>query len=226
MAAAPGVIATLRMVTPPALMLAGLIAGFVLLRDAGFDPHDAVSAGGGHGPLAFVGLGTLACAVGMPRQLVAMAGGYAFGLWPGAALALLAEILGCAVDFAWARVLARPLATRILQRRAAGRMARLDRFLSRRAFTATLTLRLLPVGNNLLLNLAAGVSGVAAAPFLLASLLGYVPQTVIFSLAGTGASVSDTARYAVAGGLLLVSVALGAVLLRHSGAKESPVTPA
>lgn len=199
----------------PALMLAGLAACVLLLRALGVDPREAVDAAGRHGPAAYIAIGALACAVGMPRQVVALAGGYAFGFWSGTALALIAEIGGCAFDFAWARLLGRRAAMRLLERRAGGRLYRLDRFLSERAFTATLTLRLLPVGNNLLLNLAAGVSGVAVGPFLLASAIGYVPQTVVFALAGAGASVSDGARFGLAALLLLLSIGLGVVLLRR-----------
>ncbi len=199
----------------PGLMLAGLVAAGLLLRAAGLDPRAAAEAAGRQGPLGYVLLGTLACAAGVPRQAVAMAGGYAFGFWQGAALALLAEIGGCAIDFVWARLLGRRAAARFLGRRQGGRLQRFDRFLAERAFTATLTLRLLPMGNNLVLNLLAGVSGVAAAPFLAASLLGYVPQTVVFALAGAGASVSDGAQFALAIGLLLASIALGVALLRR-----------
>jgi uncharacterized membrane protein YdjX (TVP38/TMEM64 family) len=174
-----------------------------------------VARAGEQGPLGFVLLGTVACAAGLPRQVVALAGGYAFGLWPGTALALVAEMAGCAIDFYWARLLGRRVASRFLARREGGRLQRLDRFLAERAFTATLLLRLLPIGNNLALNLFAGVCGVAAAPFMLASVLGYVPQTVVFALAGSGASVSDGTQLAVAAGLLLASVALGIVLLRR-----------
>jgi uncharacterized membrane protein YdjX (TVP38/TMEM64 family) len=196
-------------------MLAGLAAAGLLLRAAGLDPRAAAEAAGQQGPLGYVLIGALACAVGVPRQAVALAGGFAFGFWPGTLLALLAEIGGCAANFAWARLLGRGAASRFLERREGGRLHRLDRFLAERAFTATLTLRLLPVGSNLLLNLIAGVSGVAALPFLAASLLGYVPQTVIFTLAGAGASVSDGAQFALAIGLLLASIALGVALLRR-----------
>lgn len=199
----------------PLLMLAGLAAAGMVLRSTGFDPRQAVATAGERGPLSYVLIGMLACAAGLPRQIVAMAGGYAFGFWPGCALTLLAEIGGCAIDFAWARLLGRRLALRLIERRAGGRLQRLDRFLSERAFTATLTLRLLPLGSNLLLNLVAGVSGVAILPFLAASLIGYIPQTVVFALAGAGASVSDSAQFGLAAVLLLLSVALGFLLLRR-----------
>lgn len=199
----------------PALLLAGLVAAGLGFRAMGLDPRGAMAAAGQHGPVWFVALGALACAVGVPRQLVALAGGYSFGFWPGAALALLAEGLGCAIDFMWARLLGRQLAAEFLRRREGGRLDRLNRFLSGRAFTATLTLRLLPVGSNIALNLLAGVSGVAFVPFVAASVLGYVPQTVVFALAGGGASLSDGFQLGMAACLLALSVALGVALLRR-----------
>lgn len=199
----------------PLLLLAGLTAALLALRASGFDARQAVDGAGRHGPLAFVAFGALACALSVPRQVTALAGGFAFGFWPGVALAMLAQILGCAVDFALARSLGRPAALRFLERRAGGRLRRMERFLSERAFTTTLTLRLLPVGNNVALNLVAGASSTAAAPFLLASLIGYVPQTVVFALAGSGAGLSDGSQLMLAAGLMLVSVAIGITLLRR-----------
>lgn len=199
----------------PALLLAGLVAAGLAIRGVGIDPRATMAAAGQNGPAWFVALGALACAVGVPRQLVALAAGYSFGFWPGCALALVAEGIGCAIDFLWARLLARRMAAEFLRRREGGRLDRLDRFLSGRAFTATLTLRLLPVGSNIALNLLAGVSGVAFVPFLAASVLGYVPQTVVFALAGGGASLSDGTQLALAAGLFAVSIALGVVLLRR-----------
>jgi uncharacterized membrane protein YdjX (TVP38/TMEM64 family) len=205
----------MRLAWKPALMLAGLAGMGLALRQLGFDPRGTVEAAGRQGPVGFVLIGTLVCAAGLPRQVVALAGGYAFGFWPGCALALAAELGGCAIDFFWARLLGRRAAADFIARREGGRLHRLDRFLAERAFTATLTLRLLPLGNNFALNLLAGLSGVAAAPFLLASVLGYVPQTVVFGLAGAGASVSDGVQLGLAAGLFAASVALGVVLLRR-----------
>jgi uncharacterized membrane protein YdjX (TVP38/TMEM64 family) len=199
----------------PALLLVGLAALGLGLRQVGFDPRAAVDAAGRQGPAGFVVIGMLVCAAGLPRQIVALAGGYAFGFWPGCALALAAELGGCAIDFYWARLLGRDAAAAFLRRRQSGRLHRLDRFLAGRAFAATLSLRLLPIGNNLVLNLLAGVSGIPAAPFLLASMVGYVPQTVVFGLAGAGASVSDGAQLALALGLFAVSIAFGVLLLRR-----------
>ncbi len=197
----------------PALLLGGLIAAGLAVQRLGLD--SAIAGAGQRGPLAFVAVATAACALGVPRQVVAYSGGLAFGFGPGAAFALLAEAIGCAADFFWARWIARDWAARWLTRAGPGRLDRLSRFLVANAFTATLTLRLLPVGNNLLLNLLAGVSSVAAGPFLMASALGYVPQTVVFALLGGGVRVSQGTQIAVAVALFAVSIALGVILLRR-----------
>ena len=197
----------------PALLLLGLLSAGLALRHWGLDA--GVAAAGQRGPLVFVAVATAACAVGVPRQVVAYSGGLAFGFWPGTALALLAGLLGCAGDFYWARWAARGWAARWLARKGGDRLGRLSRFLRANVFAATLTLRLLPVGSNLLLNLLAGASGVAAGPFLTASALGYVPQTVVFALLGGGVRVSQRAQVVAAAVLLALSVALGLALARR-----------
>ena len=204
----------LRSIAKGALLLVGLVAGWFAFRSLGLD--QGVAAARQHGPLAFIAVTAAACAVGVPRQVVAYAGGLVFGFWPGAALALVAEVLACAANFFWVRLLARGWAARWLARHGGGRLDRLDRFLRANTFTATLTLRLLPVGSNIALNLLAGVSGVAAAPFILASALGYVPQTAVFALLGGGLAVSQAGQVALGAVLFAVSAGLGLVLMRRA----------
>ena len=200
----------------PALLLCGLlVAGLVLRQGWG---RAALDAPGQAGPVPFVLLGALACAVGVPRQVVAYAAGLGFGTWAGCVLALLAEVAGCLVDFLWARLVARAWAARRLR----GRLARLDHKLSRHPFSATLTLRLLPVGSNILLNLLAGLSGVSVGPFLVASAIGYVPQTVVFAMLGNGVRVDRTAQLLLAGLLFVAATALGVWLLRRTKTVPAP----
>jgi uncharacterized membrane protein YdjX (TVP38/TMEM64 family) len=198
-----------KLLWKPALMLAGLLAAGLALRN-GWGRH-ALDAPAQAGPVGFVVLGTLACAVGVPRQIVAYAAGLGFGTWVGCLLALIAEVAGCAADFLWARLVARSWAAR----RISGRLARLDQQLSRHPFGATLTLRLLPIGSNILLNLLAGISAVALAPFLLASAIGYLPQTIVFALLGGGVRVDQTEQLILAAILFVGAAALGLWLMRR-----------
>jgi uncharacterized membrane protein YdjX (TVP38/TMEM64 family) len=192
-----------------ALLLAGLVAAGLALRLLGTEVLSAKPTFLGGFELVVAGGALTAC--GVPRQAVAFAAGYAFGAWRGGILAMAAQMLGACADFWWARAVAREWAVRRLR----GRFARLDLTLATRPFSATLTLRLLPVGNNLLLNLLAGVSGLRAWPFLAASFLGYLPQTAVFALAGSGVHVDRMVQLGLAGALFAVSAALGVALLRR-----------
>jgi uncharacterized membrane protein YdjX (TVP38/TMEM64 family) len=191
----------------PALLLGGLLIAAAALPMV--PAHLADLAPSGRSAGGFVALAALACAVGGPRQAAAFAGGYAFGFCYGAALAWVATGLACAGDFFWAREVGRGWARRRLR----GRLARADRFIAAHPFSATLALRLLPVGNNLALNLVAGVSAVRALPFLAASLLGYLPQTAIFALLGQGVHVGRAAQIAAGTAMFAASGAIGAALL-------------
>ena len=193
----------------PALLLAGLLLAGLALRNGW--GRAALDAPAQAGPAGFVLVGAAACALGVPRQVVAYAAGLGFGTWAGCALALIAEVAGCAADFLWARLVARDWAARRIR----GRLARLDGQLSRHPFGATLTLRLLPIGSNILLNLLAGVSAVAMGPFLLASAIGYVPQTVVFALLGGGVRVDRDEQLLLAGALFVLASLLGLWLMRR-----------
>ena len=202
----------------PVLLAGGLLlVGLALRNGWGRSALDAPAAAG---PAAFVLAGAFACAVGVPRQVVAYAAGLGFGGMAGMALALAAQLLGCTADFLWARLVMRDWAAR----RVRGRLARLDQRLCRHPFTLTLTLRLLPVGSNLLLNLLAGVSAVPAWPFLAGSALGYGPQTVVFALLGSGTRVGRGEQLSLAVALFVLAAALGLWLMRrlrsgHNGAE-------
>jgi uncharacterized membrane protein YdjX (TVP38/TMEM64 family) len=162
------------------------------------------------GEVLFLCVAGLATAVALPRHVVSFLGGYAFGVLPGALLALIGTVLGCVVTFFYARVIGRPL----VSARLGARVQRIEDFLAAHPFWMTVLIRLLPVGNNFATNLAAGVSRVPAIPFFLGSLLGYVPQTLVFALAGSGVDVGAAWRIGIAVALFLVSGVIGAWLYR------------
>jgi uncharacterized membrane protein YdjX (TVP38/TMEM64 family) len=162
-----------------------------------------------------IAVGAPATAAGVPRQGVAFLAGYAFGALEGTMVALAATVLGCAVSYGWARLVGRDWAERRLAGRFGHRLRPLRDALAGSPFGATLALRLLPVGNNLALNLLAGMAAIPMLPFVAASALGYVPQTVVFALLGKGVRVDGAWQLALAVALFAVSVAIGLALLRR-----------
>jgi uncharacterized membrane protein YdjX (TVP38/TMEM64 family) len=194
--------------------VAAIGATFLLLADGA----DATLARLADSPMLFALLACLGCAVGIPRQAVAYAASYGFGLWPGVALALLAQLVGCAANLAWARALAREWVARRLAARS-GRLARLDAYLTANTFTATLVLRLLPVGNSMALNLLAGASGASAIRFLAGSAIGFLPQTLVFALLGDGTRLDSLDQILLGVALFAASALLGWVLWRRRPAE-------
>lgn len=164
-----------------------------------------------YGLLLFVGLAGGLMAVGLPRQLVSFLGGYAFGFVEGTALAALASLLGCVVTFYYARLLGRDL----LMHKFAARVRKVDDFLKENPFSMTMLIRFLPLGSNLLVNLVAGVSSVSGRAFFAGSLIGYLPQTVVFVLLGSGVQVDPVFRIGASIVLFVVSTVMGVVLYRR-----------
>lgn len=202
------------------VLACGLAAAGLVLREIGLTPDAGwveqwVRGRGVVGDLVFIAVGAAATAAGVPRQGVAFLGGYAFGALEGTIVALAAQVLGCAASYGWARLVGRAWAERRLAGRFGHRLRPLRDALASSPFGATLALRLLPVGNNLALNLLAGMAAISPVPFFAASALGYVPQTVVFALLGKGVRVDGAWQLALAVALFAVSVAIGLALLRR-----------
>lgn len=200
------------------IVIATLVAIALAWKASGLADHfdetwiDSEVRGRGLAGLAlFVAMGAMGTGIGLPRQIVAFLGGYAFGFVEGTALALLATVLGCIGSFTYARLLGRS----VVKRRFAGKIARVDAFLKENPFSMSLLIRLLPVGNNLITNLLAGVSSASMIGFVGGSALGYIPQMAVFALVGSGIEVDTTFRVSLSAALFVASGAIGVTLYRR-----------
>lgn len=174
-----------------------------------FDQH--VRGKGLVGILTYVGVGAMFTAMGMPRQIICFLGGYAFGFFFGLVYGTVASGLGCAMAVAFARFLGRDFVVR----RFGARLAPVDAFLSKSPFNMALTIRFFPLGSNLLTNLAAGVSSIPAWPFIIGSTIGYLPQTTVFALFGSGVEVSSMWRMVMGVVLFVISTLMGLHIWRR-----------
>ncbi len=190
------------------LVVLGYLLGDVIDREW-IDAH--VQGRGLSGELLFIGVGGLLASIGLSRQVIAFLGGYGFGFLAGALLGTLAALLGCLLSFTVSRSLGRSWLTRHYS----ARIRKLDNFIHDNPFAMTLLVRLLPLGSNWMVNLAAGVSGVRPLPFFLGSALGYVPQMLVFALIGSGTQVGQFWQVAMAVALFMVAALLGVYLYRR-----------
>ena len=199
------------------LIASFVAAGFLFKTIGGEGVFDAdwidrdIRGQGLTGEILFVLVGAVITAIGLPRQAVSFLGGYAFGFLLGTGLALMASLCGCILAFFYARLLGRSF----VLARFPERIKRIDSFLRDNPLTMTLLIRLLPVGNNALTSMTAGVSGVHPAPFFIGSVIGYLPQTVIFTLLGSGIHLEPEIRIGASVVLFVLSGALGIYLFRR-----------
>ncbi len=188
--------------------------------------HTHIITQGSKGIALFVALTAVFSACGMPRQLLAFAGGYAFGAVFGTVWASVGMTLGCALGFYTARLLGQGN----LPHKVHAALKRIEPFLQYKPFLMAFGIRLMPIGNNALTNMAAGVSKVPAASFIAGSTVGYLPQTIIFVLLGSGLQLESTWQTGLSIVLFFISSALGTWLYRrykrHAATNKAPQTTA
>ena len=163
------------------------------------------------GVFYFMLIGALVTSIGCPRQLVAFLGGYAFGFVDGALLSTLGVGMGCILILFFARIVIRPF----VNRRFPHRIVKFNDFLAVRPVIKSMIIRLLPIGNNLVTNLIAGVTAVKARHFVLGSIIGYCPQMAIFALMGKGVVVLSVWKIGLSILLFFISSALSVWLYRE-----------
>ncbi|WP_297892696.1 TVP38/TMEM64 family protein [Shewanella sp.] len=197
------------------LMFAVQQGMFEHLTDSNWVAH-FIADQGGFALLVLLLVGALFTAVGGPRQVIAFVFGFALGGIYGGLFSTLAALLGCVFAFYVARFTIRSS----LQRRFGKRLQKFEALIIHKTWLKVLMIRLLPVGSNLLTNLCAGATHVPAGGFMLGSVLGYLPQMLIFSFAGAGIGLSDHNQLGISIGLFILSSLIGAYLYRSSLRKQ------
>lgn len=142
--------------------------------------------------LVFVALYAVSVTFYVPgASILTMTGGFLFGAWIGAGATLVGATLG-AVGAWWMvrTALGEPLRERA--EKSGGLLKRLIDGLNGNAFSYVFSLRLIPAAPYWLVNAAAGLASVPLRPYALATLLGIIPGTVIYS--GVGAGLGDLFR--------------------------------
>lgn len=164
---------------------------------------EAVERLGVAAPVAGAVVSALLLVALVPRTPISLACGLLFGVWVGAACALVATMIAAAVTFAAGRA----LGTEWVARRAGKRWAGMQTWLEREGTLAVAAVRALPLGPYGLGGYAYGASGVRVRHFALGSLIAGAPSAI--SYAYLGAAV---ARPGDLDPLTLIPLAFGMLL--------------
>ncbi len=141
-----------------------------------------ISQGGALGPLLFVLIGGLLTVFGFPRLVLSALGGFVFGFAQGVILALTGTVFGCVASFYYVRFMGRGFKNKGSSKE----RKYIESMLLKHSFLMSILIRNLPIGNNTVTNLIAGLTDVRPLPYFSGSLIGYLPLTVVFVLMGSG----------------------------------------
>ncbi|MBL0889053.1 MAG: DUF547 domain-containing protein [Gemmatimonadaceae bacterium] len=168
---------------------------------------------------AFVAAYAIIATVGLPATPLTLMGGALFGPWLGTLFNWLGASLGATGAFLLARALGRDAVRKLLGSRAGS----LDALAGDHAFGSLLRLRLLPLIPFNGLNFGAGLAGVRPGTYVLATALGIIPGTAIYTyfadalLAGVDGAREAALQRVVIGGVLLVLLSFLPAIAKRAG---------
>lgn len=156
--------------------------------------RQALRATGPAGIVLFICLSGFAVGLGVPRLWVSALAGGLFGAVLGTVTGQLASMIGAVITFYIARFLLRG----VLLRRMTPKMHVWYERFNKHSFFWLFYIRLFPFANATVTNIIGGVSQVSLGTFLLATFLGYLPETVIFAVFGSSAAKKDYLQFSIA----------------------------
>lgn len=146
----------------------------------------------------------------LPAFLITFANANLFGWVKGAVLSWTSAMAGAAVCFYIARILGRDAAERLTSR--AG-LWQIDAFFERHGRLSILIARLLPFISFDIVSYAAGLTSMSFGSFFIATGIGQLPATIIYSY--VGGMLTGGAKVMVTGLLLLFALSGLIVLIRQ-----------
>ncbi len=184
---------SLKRVVPLAVLVMLIVAAFAfrvdkyLTLDALRDNRAAllafVEANGILAAAAYIFVYAVVVALSVPgATIMTLAGGFLFGVPVGAMLTVIGATLGATLLF----IIARSAAGDFLRQRAGPFLARMADGFSKDAFNYLLFLRLVPAFPFWAVNLAPALLGMGLVPFVVATALGIIPGTVVYTAFGAG----------------------------------------
>lgn len=146
----------------------------------------------------------------LPAFLITFANANLFGWWQGAILSWSSAMLGAVVCYYISRILGRDIVEKLTSK--AG-LESVDEFFKKYGKHSILIARLLPFMSFDLVSYAAGLTSMTFIPFFIATGLGQLPATIIYSY--VGGMLTGGAQLLVTGLLMLFALSIFVVLIKN-----------
>jgi uncharacterized membrane protein YdjX (TVP38/TMEM64 family) len=171
---------------------------------------------GGLAPVIFLVGGAFVITLGVPRAVVSILGGLVFGLLGGILLALSAALLGSSIIFLLTKWLGRPL----FKQKVGGYLKAIENHTKTDGFFMVIILRQLPL-TSLLINVLIGLTSISMGIFILGSIVGLLPEIIIFVLFGSSLQASFVIRVSIASTLWIFLIVAVRLFFRRSSLAQS-----
>ncbi|MFT4105090.1 MAG: TVP38/TMEM64 family protein [Lacrimispora sp.] len=146
----------------------------------------------------------------LPAFLLTFANANLFGWWQGAILSWTSAMAGAAVCFYIARILGRDAAEKLTSKTG---LKQIDSFFEKYGRNTVLICRLLPFVSFDLVSYGAGLTSMSFGSFFLATGIGQLPATIVYSY--VGGMLSGGTRLLVTGLLILFALSALIVMARR-----------
>lgn len=157
-----------------------------------------------------------------PVPILALAAGLLFGFLPGTIYTLIGAVLNSAIMFLMAKVLAKNAVTNLLQRKLpenwSSFLFNLD---EKKGFGIIFILRLIPAMPYNLINYGAGLTSIKFSSYMLATILGILPGTLVFLNIGNQALNIHNPAFMVSIILLILLTIFSLILGKRIGKTNS-----
>ncbi len=141
--------------------------------------------------------------------ILKLLGGFFFGLYMGAIYNIAATILACLVGFS----LSRYAFKEAFEKRYYHHIKNIESKIEKNGFYYFLTLRFIMVVPYFLINISAGISRVSFKDFLLSTLLGVIPSSLIYANGGNKLEQIDSASDLFTGDVILSILLIASMTL-------------
>ena len=200
-----------------AILVAIVIVALTVQIPSTDEIHEWTKSAGSPGIAIFVAGYALLTLTPIPKSVLSIAGGVAWGLWIGSLIVLIGALIGAALSFWLGRYLGRDA----VEHFTGGRVRVVDDMFQRRGLLSVIALRLIPVLPFTLINYAAGLTAVRVRDYALGTVIGIIPGTLAYVAVGAyGAELNDGFYFAL-GAIGILAVA-GVLVVRHIR-KNDPV---
>ena len=190
-----------------------LLPAFVFSGTSSQGIQSLIASFGIFAPVAYIVLFALLPVVFFPVAVLAVAGGLLFGLGWGSVYTLIGASVNCALMFLLSRSVGQKrVQTLVEQRVSPSWQARLKQADGRNGFLLLFLLRLIPAVPYGLINYTFGLSKIRFWPYMLASVIGIIPGTLVFINLGDKALDLSSPSFWIAVGLIVALFAITLLL--------------